>query len=260
MSGQQPDPVAAFVSALAAVAPDALTACTQWTAHQVAAHITAGLAECNALIGDSLAGRPGRDTRSFAEREAPYRALPDEELRLRLNEQLTLGGKVLDDFAALGPGASVKFTGAAFTAPQMAVHFGSELAIHRWDLVGDDPIGQVLLSDPALTGHAVFTLNALPMLAEAPTNRVADTGLRDTTVVLRTVGEPDVALSIDHDGSARLELAKGEGGLSGDLVITTDAANRLLTLWGRHSSQREIAVTGHPALWCPVAKAFWPAG
>jgi Mycothiol maleylpyruvate isomerase N-terminal domain len=258
MSGQRPDPIEEFVTALGAAAPDAPTACTEWTAHEVAAHLAAGLEECNALIGDALAGRPTRDTRTFTEREAPYLALPDEELRLRLNEHLTLGLKVLDDFRTSGPDASVEFTGAAFTAAQMTVHIGSELAIHRWDLVGDDPIGQVLLSDPALTRHAVFTLNALPMLAEAPTNRVADTGLRDTTVVLRAVGEPDVALTVDQNGSARFESGDSECEVTGDLVITTDAVNRLLTFWGRHSSQREIAVTGNPAMWCAVATALWP--
>jgi hypothetical protein len=82
------------------VAPDAPTACTQWTAHEVAAHLAAGVEECNGLVGDALAGRPTRDTRSFAEREAPYLALPDEKLRLRLNEQLTLGVEVLNDFGS----------------------------------------------------------------------------------------------------------------------------------------------------------------
>jgi hypothetical protein len=258
MSGQRPDPIEAFLTALESTAPDAPAACTQWTAHEVAAHIAAGLEECSALMEDALAGRPTRDTRSFAEREAPYLALPDEKLRLRLNEQLTLGGKVLDEFMTLGPDASFEFTGARFTAAQMLLHLGSELAIHRWDLTGDDLVSQALLSDPALSQHAVHTLNALPILAEAPTNRVANTDLRNTTVVLRAIGEPDIALSVDQNGSARFEFGETEGGLAGDLVITTDAVQRLLTLWGRRSNEREIAVTGNPALWCAVATALWP--
>jgi len=258
MSDRRQDPIEAFLTALATVAPDAPTACTRWTAHEVAAHLAAGLEECADLMGDAFAGRAIRDTRSFAEREAPYLALPDEKLRLRLNEQLTRGIKVLDEFRTLGPQASVDFTGAPFSAVKLAVHVASEFAIHRWDLVGDDPTSQLLLSDPALTRHAVDTLNALSGLAEAPTNRVAGTELRARTVVLRAAGESDVALSVDQNGFARFEFDDGGGGLTGDLVITTDAANRLLTLWGRHSSRREIAVSGDPALWCAVATAMWP--
>jgi Mycothiol maleylpyruvate isomerase N-terminal domain len=76
MSGQRPDPIEAFLRALAAVAPDAPTACTQWTAHEVAAHLAAGVEECNGLVGDALAGRPTRDTRASPNEKLPILRCP----------------------------------------------------------------------------------------------------------------------------------------------------------------------------------------
>ena len=257
MSGQQ-DSVEYFLAAIASVPADAPTACTGWTAHHVAAHLAAGFEEVNALIADFLAGRPSRDTRTFAEREAPFIAMADDALRERLRGYLSTTRNVLADFRAAGPDAVFHFNGAAFTSAQMTVHRDGELAIHRWDLLGDDAIGDELLSTPAFTHHAVFLLNALPMLAEAATNRVAGTGLRATTVVLRTSGQPDVALDVDADGEARFVHGDSEGSITGECVVTTDAANRLLTLWGRHSRHRAVSVTGNPAQWGAVAAALWP--
>ncbi|WP_445170075.1 maleylpyruvate isomerase N-terminal domain-containing protein [Mycolicibacterium sp. Dal123E01] len=255
MSDQQ-DSVEHFLAAIDSVRGDAPTACTGWTAHHVAAHLAAGFEEVNALIADFLAGRPSRDTRTFDEREAPFLAMADDILREHLRGYLSTTGNVLADFRAAGPDAVFQFNGAAFTAAQMTVHRDGELALHRWDLLGDDAIGEELMSDPAFTRHAVFLLNALPMLTEAPVNRVAGTDLRATTVVLRTPGQPDVAVHVDADGEAR--FVHGEDDLTGDVVVTTDVVNRLLTLWGRRSSRRSITVTGDPALWGAVAAALWP--
>jgi uncharacterized protein (TIGR03083 family) len=252
------DPVDVFLTAMASVPADAPTACAGWTAHDVAAHLAAGFEEVNVLVDDFLAGRPSRDTRTFAEREAPYLAMDDAGLRGQLREHLTTTRSVLGAFGAAGPDAVFEFNDAPFTAAQMTTHRDAELAIHRWDLVGDDAASQELLSEPAYTRHAVFLLNALPMLAEAAGKRVADTELRSTTVVLRTPGRPDVGLEVDADGAARFVHGDRDGGIEGDFVVTTDAANRLLTLWGRYSSNRTISVAGDPAQWGAVAAALWP--
>jgi hypothetical protein len=253
-----PNPIDAFQTALATTTADAQTACRAWTAHHVVAHLAAGVEETTSLIEDALAGRPARDTRSFSEREAPFLALADEELRCQLTQHTTRALAALSAFGRLGPEASFEFTGAPFTAARIAVHAYSEFAIHRWDLVGDDPIGDALLSDPAFTRHAIDLLNAMPILDEAPANRAAGTSLRNTTVVLRVHGEPDIALRIEHDGSARFEIGDHDGALAGDLTVTTDAVNRLLTMWGRRSSRRDVAVTGNPARWSAAAAALWP--
>jgi hypothetical protein len=257
MSDQQ-DAVETFLTSIASVPADAPTACTKWTAHNIAAHLAAGFEEVSVLIENSLAGRPSRDTRTFEAREAPYRAMDADVLRKRLREHLIHTVRVLADFRAAGADAAFDFNGAPFTAAQMTVHLDSELAIHRWDFMGDDAISEELLSTPAFTRHAVFLLNALPMLAEGASNRVATTGLRATTVVLRTPGQPDVALQVDADGEARYVQGDSEGCITGHYVVTTDDANRLLTLWGRHSRRRPIGIVGNPAQWSDVAAALWP--
>ena len=172
MSDQQ-DSVEYFLAAINSVPAHAPTACAGWTAHHIAAHLAAGFEEVNDLIEVFHAGRPSRDTRTFDEREAPFLAMADDTLRERLLGHSTTMRKVLADFRAAGPDAVFQFNGAPFTAAQMTTHRDGELALHRWDLMGDDAISEELLSNPAFTRHAVFLLNALPMLTEAPTHRVA---------------------------------------------------------------------------------------
>jgi hypothetical protein len=55
----------------------------------------------------------------------------------------------------------------------------------------------------------------------------------------------------------RTHLAAGVAE-SADLV-TTDAVNRLLTLWGRHSNRREVTVSGNLGILDAAAAALWPA-
>jgi hypothetical protein len=69
-------------------------------------------------------------------------------------------------------------------------------------------------------------------------------------------------------GAARFQLVEREehGPPAADLVVATDAANRLLILWGRRSSPRRVTIEtdglGFPAveplLW-PGATAWPPA-
>jgi hypothetical protein len=63
-------------------------------------------------------------------------------------------------------------------------------------------------------------------------------------------------LTAAPDGS-RFELAE-HGPANGDAVVTTDEANRLLSIWGRRSSQHRITIEADPALWAPVAAVLWP--
>lgn len=77
----------ALMATLESVAPEAPTACTEWTAHDLAAHIAAGAQETAELLEDRLAGHPARATRAFDEREAPFVAMPDPELRQAMADQ-----------------------------------------------------------------------------------------------------------------------------------------------------------------------------
>src|SRR5580704_8383115 len=62
----------AFLRALATVSADAPTACEEWTAHELVAHLAAGSREMTRLVEARLVQGPGTDigpTRDFGERE-----------------------------------------------------------------------------------------------------------------------------------------------------------------------------------------------
>jgi len=156
----------AFLDALAVTPADAPTACPGWTAHELVAHLVAGAQEIAALVDARLAGRPARPTRSFEEREAPWRARHDDELRGALYDGARLL-TALDAMHERDPELTVAFTGWEMTATQLMTHVRSELALHRWDLVGDDAVGDALLAQPVLLAHARLALARMPTLAEA---------------------------------------------------------------------------------------------
>jgi hypothetical protein len=247
-------PVEAFLTTLDGLPADAPTACRGWTAHEVAAHLAAGIEEVAELIEDTVAEAPPRPTRGFEEREAPYRAMPDPDVRAALR---TILDRAAAAVAAQGEkGVTVSFFDRDWTAEEFGVHTGNEFAVHRWDMIGDDELADEFLSPPEVTRSAVSTLNSLEVLEEAPTARARRAGLTDVRVVLRSPGQPDIALRVGPDGAAGFELSTGAE-LDGDLVVHTDAVNRLLTLWGRRSAARPVSITGDPARWPSVAAALW---
>lgn len=247
----------AFIKALSEVRGDAPTACAEWTAHDLVAHLAAGAQEIAELIEDAIAGRPPRPTRSFEEREAPFAALPDDELRQAMADMTRRKVAATQALSGLGTQAIIEFTGRPFTAEQLERHGRSEAALHRWDLVGDDGEGDALLAQPEMTRHAVDALNTLPVLAEAPATRAAQAGLHDARIVLRSPDRPDVVL-VASAGTARFELVT-DPPVDANAIVTTDSVNRLLTIWGRRSSRRQITISADPDLWSTVARTLWPA-
>jgi uncharacterized protein (TIGR03083 family) len=154
----------AFLAALEDVEATAPTWCAGWSAHEVASHVAAVAQERADLIEERLAGRPGRPTRSWEEREPLFRAMPDQDLRSRLaDEALRFEHAV----SALGDTRSIDYTGWTMTGKRLRTHSHSEAALHRWDLVGDDPTSRRLLSQPSLTSHALAVFDAMPALREA---------------------------------------------------------------------------------------------
>jgi hypothetical protein len=246
----------ALIEALARVDPGAATACSEWTAHELVAHMAAGAKEIADLIEDALAGRPVRATQSFDEREADFIALPDEQLRQAMVTESRRKVAATEALAAQGPQATFEFTGRPFTAELVERHSRSEAAIHRWDLVGDDAEGEKLLAQPEFTRHAVEMLNTLPILAEAPATRAREAGVSRLRIVLRSPGEPDVVLAATADG-ARFELVDN-GPAEGDAVVTTAPANRLLSIWGRRSVRHRITLEADPSVWAAVNAVLWP--
>src|SRR5262249_14946308 len=137
-------------------------------------------------------------------------------------------------------GRAIVFAGTTFTAELLSMHARSETALHRWDLVGDDELGDALLAQPELTRHAVSVLDTHPHLGEAPGNRARQAGLTAPLVVrLRAEAEPDIEVLFDATGdSSSVRFVDVDGASDRDdagTVIVSDAGTRLLALWGRRS-------------------------
>jgi uncharacterized protein (TIGR03083 family) len=245
-----------LMKTLADADPAAPTACSQWTVHDLVAHLAAGAKENADLIEDALAGRPTRATRGFAEREAAFVAMPDEELRQELVHQSGRKIEAVQKLSAMGPDATYQFTGRPFSADLAYTHGRSEAAIHRWDIVGDDETSMELLAAPELTRHGVEILNTLAILREAPLSRANAAQIRKLRIVLRTPAQPDVVMDINPD-SARFELVHQPA--DGDAIVETDPAHRLLSIWGRRAPDRPVTIIADPNLWASVATVLWGA-
>ncbi|MDA8070762.1 MAG: maleylpyruvate isomerase N-terminal domain-containing protein [Actinomycetota bacterium] len=213
---------AAFLEALEVTPPDALTGCAQWRAHEVAAHLGAGAVEIALNLEAYGEGRPVPATRGFEEREAPYRAMEDAELRADLPRSIDRVAAALDAVLGAEPDAVVPWTGRQMVVATFVTHLRSELALHRFDLVGDDETSQSLLGHPELTDHAVA------VLGRALVARGAAAAPAGFAAVIVAPGASDLAVVVDGDGprlersDARLEPA-----------VVGDPAARLLLLWGR---------------------------
>lgn len=247
----------ALVATLDQVAPSAPTACAGWTAHDIVAHLAAGSKEIADLIEEKLTGGPSRATKAFEEREPPFRAMPDDELRRSWAYHSRRKVEAVEALAAAGENAAFDFTGTSLTPGQLVTHSRSEAAIHRWDIAGDDAISTELLAQPDLTTHAVNVLNAMPILFESSPARMGRVGRVPLHIVLRAPGDPDVVLGTDASGEARFELvANGRG--EGDAIVEMDRVQRLLTIWGRRSATRSVRVQADPCTSEAVTSVLWP--
>lgn len=97
-----PNPIEEFMVSLASLPADAPTSCEAWTAHEVVAHLAAGIEECAELIEDVLHDAPVRPTRYFDEREAPYIAMADDDCRAALVKIVERAFAALEGLAARG--------------------------------------------------------------------------------------------------------------------------------------------------------------
>jgi uncharacterized protein (TIGR03083 family) len=252
-----PEEGPALVATLDQVAPSTPTACAGWTAHDIVAHLTAGSKEIADLIEEQLAGKPSRPTQAFEDREPPFRALPDDELRRQWAYHSQRKNEAVTALAAQGEDATFEFTGTCLTAGRIATHSSSEAAVHRWDIAGDDATSAELLAQPELTAHAVSVLNAMPILFESSRARMGHAERSPFHIVLRAPDRPDVVLGSDVEGEARFELVE-HGRAQGDAVVVTDPAHRLLILWGRKSAKRPASVEADPATAKLVSSVLWP--
>jgi hypothetical protein len=112
--------------------------------------------------------------------------------------------------------------------PWFAEHMREELVLHGWDITGDDADARARLSEPRMTTHSVFAVGR-PVLAKGAKGLVpgecieARLRVADTSQLTQ-----DVIVSADADHTA-VALADPQG----PATLETDAATRVLLLWGR---------------------------
>jgi Mycothiol maleylpyruvate isomerase N-terminal domain len=213
-----------FADAVARRHPDTGTWCEAWTVRDIVAHQAGNAEELARVLAGHLAGEPV-ETRGF-DREIPFRAMNDADLWDALIDRMALLGKVVEAGEAVPADTDVGWTGRTMKVPQFGEHMREELVLHGWDVTGDDPAAQARLGEAWMTDHSVFAVGT-PLLAKG----AKQLGLDDDERIearLRVPDADDVVLTANAD-STTIELAAAEG----DPTLETDAAARVLLLWGR---------------------------
>ena len=110
--------------------------------------------------------------------------------------------------------------------PWFAEHMREELVLHGWDITGDDAAAQERLGQWWMTEHSVMAVGS-PLLARGATTLGLDGG-DGLEARLRVAGTDDVVVTADADTTTiGLDAAEGPA------TLETDAAARVLLLWGR---------------------------
>jgi hypothetical protein len=233
----------AFLDARQHTAPEVVSACEGWTAHEVTAHLAATAAEITRHLEPYSQGDVVPKTRTFEEREPPYRALDDASLGRRLVDEDDKMRSILGQVLAQQPDAVIPWTGRQMAVAKFLPHMRNEFAIHRWDIVGDDETSTELLSQPELTEHAVGVLGRILLLRGAAHDPCPG---QDFHLRLRAGAAPDVRVVVEA-GQAGLELTGTQADEPG---VDLDPAARTLVIWGRRPGQRGRfrSNVGEPAL------------
>jgi hypothetical protein len=108
--------------------------------------------------------------------------------------------------------------------PWFAEHMREELVLHGWDITGDDAVAQARLAEPWMTTHSVLAVGR-PLLAKGA--KEIGSGER-IEARLRVPDTDDVFVSADAD-----RTSVGFAEPVGPATLETDAAARVLLLWGR---------------------------
>ncbi|OBH44996.1 maleylpyruvate isomerase N-terminal domain-containing protein [Mycobacterium mantenii] len=212
-----------FADAVHRHGPDAGTWCEAWTVRDIVVHQAGNAEELARVLGAHLAGQPVA-TRGFEEREGPLRALNDADLWDALSDRMASLDDVASAAEAVPADTDVAWTGRTMKVPWFAEHMREELVLHGWDITGDEPAAQARLAEPWMTTHSVLAVGR-PLLVKGakelgPGERIE--------ARLRADGADDVVLAADPD-QITIDLAAPEG----PATLETDAAARVLLLWGR---------------------------
>jgi hypothetical protein len=215
-----------FAQAVQQRRPDAGTWCEAWTVRDVVIHQAGNAEELARVLGAHVAGDPV-STRGFEDREAPYRTMGDPDLWSELEARMAELSEVASRARAAVPvDTDVAWTGRTMKVPWFAEHMREELALHRWDITGDDATATSTLAEAWMTDHSVVAVGR-PLLARGIA--LLGLGIGDRIEArLRVAGSDDVALSAEGDRTT-IELVPPEG----PATLETDPAARVLLLWGR---------------------------
>jgi hypothetical protein len=221
----------AFLATIDQTAPEAVSACDGWTAHEIAAHVTGIAVEVIRHLEPYLHGDPVPPTRSFEEREAPLQALGHQTLLARLNTEEERMRRVAGDVLSREPDAVIPWTGRHMAVAKFIPHLRNEHALHRWDIAGDDETSGELLGSMDLVGHSVGELGRILLVAGRRHDPDPD---RDFRVRLRAEGQPDLRVVVAN-GDATLEWASDD---ADEPWVDSDDAARQLFIWGRRPDHR----------------------
>ncbi|MGX9671906.1 maleylpyruvate isomerase N-terminal domain-containing protein [Mycobacterium sp. HM-7] len=216
---------APFAEAVQRRNPQTGTWCEAWTVRDIVIHQTGNAEELARVLEGHLTGEPV-DTRRFEERERPYRAMNDAELWAAFNERVAHLGRVVAAADELPADTDVAWTGRTMKAPWFAEHMREELVLHSWDITGDDAAARSRLAEQWMTDHSVRAVG-VPLLRRGRESLALHDGERIEARV-RVSGDDDVVITADAENTA-ITLAPPEGAAT----IETDAATRVLLLWGR---------------------------
>ena len=219
----------AFLTTIQDLRPTALTACNGWSVHHIGAHVAASYDEAAQHVEAYGEGRPLGSTRSWEEREPPYRDLTPAQLLARLEHAEERMRRAVLSVLANEPDAELWWTGRVMRVDAFLYHLRTECAIHRWDMTGDDDVSLHLLTEPDLFVHSVTSVGAKPLCARG----LALDALRGRplTARVRSDTQPDLLIHAENAIPA-FDLTAPVG----DALIEGDQAARTLLLWGRKPS------------------------
>jgi uncharacterized protein (TIGR03083 family) len=212
-----------FLDAVQQRRPDAGSWCEAWTVRDIVIHQAGNAEELARVLRAHLAAEPVA-TRGFEEREAPLRAMNETDLWAALHRNMATLNEVAEAADDVPADTDVAWTGRTMKVPWFAEHMREELVLHGWDITGDDAAAQARMAQPWMTTHSVLAVGK-PLLAKGakqlrPGERIE--------ARLRVADADDVVVDADADRTT-IRLADPEG----PATLETDAATRVLLLWGR---------------------------
>jgi len=215
-----------FADAVQRRRPDAGTWCEAWTVRDIVIHQAGNAEELARVLAAHLEGEPVR-TRSFEEREGPLHALNDADLWDALLDRMATLNDVAAEADSVPADTDVAWTGRTMKVPWFAEHMREELVLHAWDIIGDcdtaSPV-QARLAEPWMTTHSVLAVGR-PLLAKG----AKELGTSESIEArLRVPGADDVVVTAAAEQTS-IKLTAADG----PATLETDAAARVLLLWGR---------------------------